>query len=243
LLETPTSWLSLYDSLNIAKPDTLGPLSSNSASAANSSEISALEPDGSLRFYWLDYLKHEEKLYFVGKLKDNVSNAWVSCCVTIEGIRCNLFVLSHKQHIEQGEDRDMYDTDVIPTPQEVHTDFELIWKQIGVKSWKGTLSRENTLSVRQTYHEGTVNSLRWCTDSTVCSTLLSTSVVTHIFVEPQISINAESPNIAQIFSTNTKNVFESLVLKRKIMGSCWLQIKNPQIDNKGVSTLLRSYVC
>jgi len=49
-------------------------------------------------------------------------------------------------------------------------------------------------------------------------------------------MNAESPNIARIFGTNT-NAFELLVMKRRIMGPCWLQIKNPQIDNKGVSDI------
>ena len=48
---------------------------------------------------------------------------------------------------------------------------------------------------------------------------------------------AKSPNIAQIFGTNT-SVFELLVLKRNIMGPCWLQIENPEIDNKGVSVCL-----
>jgi DNA polymerase alpha subunit A len=135
-LDAPAAWLSLYDSLSVAEPDTLGPLASNSPSA-NSSQISALEPDGSLRFYWLDYLEHEGKLYFVGKLKDKVSNAWVSCCVTVEGVQRNLFVLPREKRVEQGEDGDTFETDVIPTPQDVHADFELIRKQIGVKSWKG----------------------------------------------------------------------------------------------------------
>ncbi len=28
------------------------------------------------------------------------------------------------------------------------------------------------------------------------------------------------------------------MLKRKIMGPCWLQVKHPEIDNKGVSVLV-----
>ncbi len=28
------------------------------------------------------------------------------------------------------------------------------------------------------------------------------------------------------------------MLKRKIMGPCWLQVKHPEIDNKGVGTIL-----
>ena len=63
----------------------------------------------------------------------------------------------------------------------------------------------------------------------------------HVFVpftdclsEPQVPMNACSPNILRLFGTNT-SAFELFVLKRKIMGPCWLQIKKPQIDNKGVS--------
>jgi DNA polymerase alpha subunit A len=136
-LDATPSWLSLYDSLSVAKADPLGPLAASNSVSANSSQISALEPDGSLRFYWLDYLEHEGKLYFVGKLKDKVSSAWVSCCVTVEGIQRNLFVLPREKRIELAQDGGAYETDVIPTPQDVHSDFELIRKQIGVKSWKG----------------------------------------------------------------------------------------------------------
>ena len=52
--------------------------------------------------------------------------------------------------------------------------------------------------------------------------------------EPQLPNNASSPNFSRVFGTNT-SAFELLVLKRKIMGPCWLQIRHPEIDNKGVS--------
>ena len=48
-------------------------------------------------------------------------------------------------------------------------------------------------------------------------------------------MNAESQDIAQILGTNT-SAFELLVLKRRIMGPCWINIKNPVIENKGVSS-------
>jgi len=53
-------------------------------------------------------------------------------------------------------------------------------------------------------------------------------------LEPQIPNNASSPNISRIFGTNT-SAFELLVLKRKIMGPCWLQVKKPLIDNKAAA--------
>jgi len=53
--------------------------------------------------------------------------------------------------------------------------------------------------------------------------------------EKVIPNNACTQNILQIMGTNT-SAFELLVLKRKIMGPCWIQIKNPKIDNAGVSS-------
>lgn len=57
-----------------------------------------------------------------------------------------------------------------------------------------------------------------------------------LIAEPQLPNNASSPNIARIFGTST-SAFELLVLKRKIMGPCWLQIKQPHIEHKGVCLL------
>jgi hypothetical protein len=65
------------------------------------------------------------------------------------------------------------------------------------------------------------------------------SALIHFFgPEPQLPITDAnpSPNIARIFGTNT-TAFELLALKRNIMGPCWLQIKNPKIENKSVSTV------
>ena len=66
--------------------------------------------------------------------------------------------------------------------------------------------------------------------------------------EPQIPANVSSPTFSRIFGTNT-SAFELLVLKRKIMGPCWLQIRKPHVEYKGVRfselksvSLLRSCV-
>ncbi|KAG5634772.1 hypothetical protein H0H81_000834 [Sphagnurus paluster] len=216
-LDAKPSWLSVYDALTVTETDTLGPLS-NPSSSSNTTTVSALEPDGSLRFFWLDYLELDGKLYFVGKLRDKTTGTWSSCCITVEGIQRNLFVLPRERQVEADEDGVMHDTDVVPTPQDVHSDFEMIRKQIGVKSWKGKFVRRKYAFGEKDVPRGESQWLK----------------VVYSFDDPQIPSNACSPNIAQIFGTNT-TAFELLVLKRKIMGPCWLEIKNPQIENKGVS--------
>ena len=124
-------WLSVYDSLSVIKEDTLGPLNSASA-AVNTSNIFALEPDGSLRFFWLDYLEHEGKLYFIGKLKDKVSGSWVSCCVTVENLERNLFVLPRERKIDEDGD----ETDEVPSQMDVWQDFDQLRRKAGIKRWR-----------------------------------------------------------------------------------------------------------
>ena len=62
----------------------------------------------------------------------------------------------------------------------------------------------------------------------------SVFIVSNVLLEPVVPMTACSQNIAQIFGTNT-TAFELLVLKRKIMGPCWIQIRHPEVDNKGVA--------
>jgi DNA polymerase alpha subunit A len=126
--------LSVYDSLAVTTEDTLGPLAASAA--ISSSNISALEPDGSLRFFWLDYLELDGRIYFIGKLKDKNSGAWVSCCVTVEGVQRNLFVLPREKRVEEDDEGQLQETDDVPDLQNVYSDFDRVRKKIGIKSWK-----------------------------------------------------------------------------------------------------------
>ncbi|KAJ7634179.1 DNA polymerase family B-domain-containing protein [Mycena polygramma] len=204
------AWLSVYDSLTVTAPeDVLGPLASSSSTQSTS--ISALEPDGSLRFFWLEYLENEGLLYFVGKLKDKATNAWVSCCITVENMERNVYVLPRTEPDEAGE---------VPDLQDVHNDVDMLRKKTGIKSWKAKFVKRN-----YAFGEADVprEETQWLK-------------VVYGFKEPQLPITDAnpSPNIARIFGTNT-SAFELLALKRKIMGPCWLVIKNPKIENKSFS--------
>ncbi|KXN86712.1 DNA polymerase alpha catalytic subunit [Leucoagaricus sp. SymC.cos] len=210
------AWLGVYDSLNVETQDSLGPIAASSSS--NPSDMSVLEEDGSFRFFWLDYLELDGKIYFIGKLKEKKSGAWISCCVTVEGLQRNLFCLPREKRVEQDEDGDFHDTDIVPTLQDVYGDFELIRKQLGIKSWRAKF-------VKRKYAFG---------EKDVPRSETQWLKVVYGFNEPQVPAQAESPNISRIFGTGT-SAFELLVLKRKIMGPCWLQVKKPVVDNKGAS--------
>ena len=122
--------------------DTLGLLTTSTPSM-NSNNIDALEADGSVRFFWLDYLELDGKLYFIGKLKDKTSGLWISCSVTVEGIERNLFVLPRERRVEQDDDGSIYETDVVPKPEDVHEDFDMIRKQMKIKSCRAKFVKRN----------------------------------------------------------------------------------------------------
>ena len=140
--DTKPSWLSVYDSLVVETEDTLGPLTTSTPSI-NSNNVDALEADGSMRFFWLDYLELDGKIYFIGKLKDKTSGLWVSCCVTVEGIERNLFVLPRERRVEQDDEGNIYETDVVPKPEDVHDDFDMIRKQMKIKSCRAKFVKRN----------------------------------------------------------------------------------------------------
>ncbi|KAI0731115.1 hypothetical protein C8Q76DRAFT_644698 [Earliella scabrosa] len=220
-LDDTPAWLSVYDSLTVASDEAIGPAASSTATARipAPSNLSVLEEDGSLRFYWLDYLEHEGKLYFIGKTQDKKSKVWVSICVTVENLERNLFVLPRERRMEEDEDTgEMYETDMVPELPAIYSDFDRLRKKAGIKTFKAKF-------VKRKYAFG---------EKDVPREEREWLKVVYPFTEPQLPNNASSPNFSRIFGTNT-SAFELLVLKRKIMGPCWLQIKHPEIDNKGVS--------
>lgn len=233
--DTPT-WLSVYDSLTVTKDDTLGPAAGSSSKASGSKDASVLEEDGSLRFFWLDYLEHEGKLYFIGKTQDKKTKLWLSCCVTVENLQRNLFVLPRERRVEEDpETGELYETDVVPSLQDVYGDFDRVRKKAGIKSFKAKFVKR-----RYAFGEKDVprNEAQWLK---VVYGFDGTSRAAHMaagfnfcFAEPQIPANVSSPNFSRVFGTST-SAFELLVLKRKIMGPCWLQIKKPVMEHKGVS--------
>ncbi|KAI0676013.1 hypothetical protein C8Q78DRAFT_963901 [Trametes maxima] len=219
-LDDTPSWLSVYDSLKVSTDDSLGSLSTATPARPSApTNVSVLEEDGSLRFYWLDYLEHDGKLYFIGKAQDKKTKTWISICVTVENLERNLFVLPRERRMDESEETgEMYETDQVPQLTDIYSDFDRLRRKAGIKSFKGKFVKR-----RYAFGEKDVprEERQWLK-------------VVYPFNEPQLPNNASSPNFARIFGTNT-SAFELLVLKRKIMGPCWLRVQRPEIDNKGVS--------
>lgn len=253
------AWLSTYDSLNIAPND--DSIGTGAKAAGPSVSVDALEEDGSLRFFWIDYMEHEGKIYFIGKVKDKKTGAWASCCITVENLQRNLFVLPRERRMEEvvvreSDDEEMseesdeegkskkkirgaptvrkVETDDIPDMTDVYNDFDQVRRKAGVKKFRAKfverlyafgdkeVPREKRKWLKVVYGFDGMKPLSDITKAALKST-----------TEPQIQPTTSSPNFSKIFGTNT-SAFELLVIKRKIMGPCWLTIKHPHVEHKGV---------
>ncbi len=143
-MDAVPAWLSVYDSLTVSRDDTFGSLSSNPSASASAANLSVLEEDGSFRFFWLDYLEHEGKLFFTGKTQDKKSKSWVSCCVTVENLQRNLFVLPRERRLDLDNETDeLYETDDVPSLNDVYADFDRIRKKASISGFKAKFVKRN----------------------------------------------------------------------------------------------------
>lgn len=148
-IDAAPAWLSVYESLQVKAedPDALGAktqgLSSKGVSGSKGdSSTSVLEEDGSLRFFWTDYLEHDGRIYFIGKTLSKPTLTWQSICVTVENLQRNLFVLPRSRRMEEDEETgELVETDVVPSLPDVYGDFDRVRKRLGVKSFKGKFVR------------------------------------------------------------------------------------------------------
>ena len=68
------------------------------------SEQDALEEDGSVRMFWLDYSESNGSLLLFGKVKDKCSGKYVSAFLKVDGVMRNLFFLPREFRRRFGED-------------------------------------------------------------------------------------------------------------------------------------------
>ena len=82
-------WSAVQDSLLAPKTSDIDEVKTPVGSVKSEN---VLEEDGSLRIFWLDHLEQDGAIHLVGKVLDRQTGKYVSACVTVNGIKRNLFV-------------------------------------------------------------------------------------------------------------------------------------------------------
>lgn len=188
----------------------LAPKSDLDAAPVNIGSVkpeNVLEADGSLRIFWLDFLEQDGVVHLVGKVLDRASNKYVSACVSVKGIQRNLFVKPRATRFVGGRDsgEEVNKTDV-------YEEFNTVRTRHGIDTWAAKF-------VKRKYA---------FEDSSIARGESEWMKVVYPFNQPEVGQGLTGQTFSHVFGANT-SAFELLAVKRRIMGSCWLSIKSPEL--------------
>ncbi|TPX37489.1 DNA-directed DNA polymerase [Synchytrium microbalum] len=202
-------WESIRDSVNI-EPTLLVPTSVNNTLATDGNH-ELLEEDGSLKMYWFDMTEVKNVVYVFGKVYHRTQQKYISCCVVVNNIQRNLFILPRKREVDEGGN----ETDVQVTWEAVHNEFNNIRQKAGITEWgvKPPVKRKYAFEIPGVPEE-----------SDYMKVLMD-------FKQPALPGDRSGRTFSHIFGTNT-SASELFILKRKLKGPSWIIIKDAQLKTK-----------
>ncbi|GAA5933337.1 uncharacterized protein JCM15063_001287 [Sporobolomyces koalae] len=215
------------------------------ASKALATVTNALEPDGSLQFWWFDYDEPASQpgtVRLIGKVRargetvkvfsdgEKVVPKYVSAVLTVKGIKRKLYVLPKSKAeyygadgSDAGNDSDD-DEDDLPADEVGHDFCEDAKKQ-------GATGLEPAVDyVKRRYVFGIKGIPRKETNWLEVSADFPSNKAGRMS-KSDIPVDASGELYSHVFGT-TATPFERFVVDRKVMGPCWLNVKAPKV-NKG----------
>ncbi|CEO98186.1 hypothetical protein PBRA_006300 [Plasmodiophora brassicae] len=186
----------------------------NTGPPASVNVSNLLDDSGSLELYWLDAYEDPQlpgcRVYLFGKtaLKSE-PNRFVSCCITVENIDRNVYVVPRSHVLADANDENSV------TDQEVEP--KMVWEEFGEIARKHGISRWATNFVRRKYNfdnpDGKVP-----LEADVMKVVYSAAL-------PDLPRDLRGTTFSHVFGTKTSTL-ELFLLKRDLMGPQWLRITN-----------------
>jgi len=164
-------------------------------------------------FYWIDAMENMGTVYLLGKVYDKKNKKFISCCVTVNNIERNLFVLPRKFLLDENGN----ETDQEVTMLDVYKELESIMKQSKISTWKC-----KEVQRKYAFEEPNVPA-----ETKYFKTVYS-------FKDPQLPSDITGKTFSRVFGTYT-SALELLIIKRKMMGPCWIKVTNYAKSQKIIS--------
>ncbi|KZF22718.1 DNA polymerase alpha subunit A [Xylona heveae TC161] len=162
----------------------------------------AIEEDGSLRMFWLDYTEVNGSLCLFGKVKNKRTGEFVSCFVKVDNILRKLYFLPREFRQRNGRDTSE-EVDMKNVYDEVD---ELMSRQrVGMYKIK-PCTRKYAFELPDIPQEADYLKLLYPYD------------------KPALPTDLRGGTFSHVFGSNTA-LFEQFVLWKNIMGPCWLKIE------------------
>ncbi|KAJ2141984.1 DNA-directed DNA polymerase alpha catalytic subunit pol1 [Coemansia sp. RSA 564] len=152
----------------------------------------------SVHIYWIDALEKNGSLYVIGK--EPFAQGFRSCCIKVSGLERNVFVLP-RINVESGERF---------SALEVHKEFESLAMRQGIKSF-GCKPVERKYAFEMSDVPAAAEYLK----------------VAYGFDQPALRDDMSGTTFERVFGT-TYSALELFLLKRRVMGPCWLRIQGAQ---------------
>ncbi|KNC86886.1 hypothetical protein SARC_00981 [Sphaeroforma arctica JP610] len=179
---------------------------------ASDEEMDTAEPETEeqeevFRFFYMDIVEEPYKkpgtVFVIGKVWNPSTEEFESACCTVRDIERNLFVLPRDVEVDNKGNA----TDRQVSFQSVYKEFDSVMERYGVLKWEASMV---TRSYAFEY-----------ADVPSSAEYLK---VKYPMTSQQLPMDLSGRTFARVFGTNT-NASELFLLKRKLMGPSWLDVK------------------
>ncbi|KAF2761319.1 DNA polymeras-like protein alpha catalytic subunit [Pseudovirgaria hyperparasitica] len=167
----------------------------------------ALEEDGSLRMFWLDYTEVNGSLCLFGKVKDKSTDTFVSCFIKVDNILRKLYFLPREKRQKHGRD----------TGEEI--EMGDVYQEVD-----GLMSR-----FRVTEHKIKDSSRKYAFELPDIPKEADYLKLMYPYDKAALPTDLKGETFSHVFGTNT-GLFEQFVLWKNIMGPCWLKIEDANFN-------------
>ncbi|KAK3078002.1 hypothetical protein LTS18_008688, partial [Coniosporium uncinatum] len=198
----PSVWNNVTSKLNVLSSPAPETTSMGKLKAQN-----ALEADGSLRMFWIDYTKVNGSLCLFGKVKDKSTGAFVSCFVKVDNVLRKLYFLPREYRHKHGRDTS---DEVGMTDVYEEVDGLMSKLRVGMHKIK-PCSRKYAFELPNVPKEADYLKLLYPYD------------------KPALPTDLKGETFSHVFGVNTA-LFEQFVLWKNIKGPCWLKIEGADFN-------------
>ncbi|EHY60019.1 DNA-directed DNA polymerase alpha catalytic subunit pol1 [Exophiala dermatitidis] len=163
----------------------------------------AVEEDGSLRFFWLDYTEVNGSLCLFGKVKHKSTGRYLSAFVKVDNVLRKLFFLPRKyRHCNGRETQEEVEM------ADVYNEVDALMSRMKVTTRKvKPCTRKYAFELPDVPKEAEYLKLLYPYDNAA------------------LPMDLQGETFSRVFGTNTA-LFEQFVLWKNIMGPCWLNIED-----------------
>ncbi|KAI9250709.1 DNA polymerase family B-domain-containing protein [Helicostylum pulchrum] len=165
----------------------------------------SFEHQSSMRMWWYDaYEAYEGFVYLFGKIFDEACNEYTSCCVIVENIQREIYVLPRKHQVDENGNS----TGQPVTLDDVKHELKNLLESNNVSNYQmETCQRKYVFGMPGVPREAEYIKLNYP------------------YTDYQFPQEATGSTFSNIFGT-TVSPLEGFLIQKKIMGPCWLEFKN-----------------